>query len=445
MPRDPALDSTFTLLRQGYEFLSNKRRQLNADVFETRLLGQPVIAMSGQEAANLFYDPTRFDRTGAAPSPVQHPLTGEAGVFCLDSFEHERRKAIFLRLMTELRLRDLLAMAEAEWQSAIYRWQKRDRIVLHHAVQEILCRTICLWCGVTLPESDVHERTTQLATMFDGAGALGPRHWAARRARKEAEQWMVGLVARVRAGEVATSSDTALHAFALARDESGRLLDERLAAVELLNILRPSVAISVYVTFAALALHQHAEYQERLRQGGPQLLEAFVREVRRYYPFSPFVAAKVKESFEWKGLVFPQGRRTLLDIYGTNHDARLFEDPYSFRPERFGGGNIGPYGVVPQRGGEHLEHHPCAGEWLTLALMRVSVETLVRDVVYRVPQQDLRVDLSRVPALPHSGFIIEQVRFSPRDSAPDSQDADGALEIDPPMRTAASNGSVVPL
>ncbi|MGC4070427.1 MAG: cytochrome P450 [Polyangiaceae bacterium] len=375
---------------------------------------------------------------------MQKTLTGEGGVQGLDGLEHKQRKAIFMRLMSEPRIQNLVSMASAEWQSAIYRWQQRDRVVFHDAVQEILCRTICLWAGVPLPEAEVHERTVTLVDMFDGAGALGPRHWAARRARKEAERWITGLVDRVRAGELATNADTALHAFSLARDADGNLLDPRIAAVEILNILRPTVAISVYVTFSALALHEHPEYQERLRRGDPELLDAFVQEVRRFYPFFPFMVAKVKESFEWNGILFPQGRRTMLDIYGTNHDARLFENPYRFRPERFCGKAIDPYGFIPQGGGGYHEHHRCAGEWLTLALMRVSVETLVRDVIYRVPTQDLRVDLSRIPALPHSHFVIEHVRFSPKESGSDSKDSDGLVEIEPPLRTATSNDSVTP-
>jgi fatty-acid peroxygenase len=445
MPRDPALDSTITLLRQGYEFLSNKRRQLNADVFEIRLLGQSVIAMSGQEAAALFYDPARFERSGAAPTRLKKTLTGEGGMPSPDGLEHQQRKGIFMRLMTEPRMQDLIDIARAEWESAIYRWQQRAHVVLHDSVQEILCRTICLWAGVPLPETDVHERTLSLASMFDGAAALGPRHWAARRARKEAELWMMKLVERVRAGELATSPDTALHAFALARNVSGRLLEPGIAAIEILNVLRPTVAISAYVTFAALALHEHPEYRDRLRQGDPKLLDAFAQEVRRFYPFFPFMVAKVKERFEWNGIVFPEGRRTMLDIYGTNHDARLFDDPYRFRPERFCGKAIDPYAFIPQGGGEPHEHHRCAGEWLTLALMRVSVETLIRDVLYRVPPQDLRVDLSRIPALPQSRFIIEHVRFSPKEASAESIPPDALDEIEPPLRTATSNVSVSPL
>src|SRR3712207_8802226 len=52
----------------------------------------------------------------------------------------------------------------------------------------------------------------------------------------------------------------------------------------------------------------------------------FVQEVRRYYPFFPFIVALAREDFDWKGYHFEKGTLTVLDLYGTNHDARLWEE-----------------------------------------------------------------------------------------------------------------------
>jgi hypothetical protein len=51
-------------------------------------------------------------------------------------------------------------------------------------------------------------------------------------------------------------------------DADGRELDARTAGVELLNVLRPTVAVARYVTFAALALHDHPEWRSRLAPAG---------------------------------------------------------------------------------------------------------------------------------------------------------------------------------
>nr|WP_281429914.1 cytochrome P450 [Sulfitobacter faviae] len=56
---------------------------------------------------------------------------------------------------------------------------------------------------------------------------------------------------------------------------------------------------------------------------------------RRLYPFFPAVAARVKSDFEWRGHRFPKGYRVLLDLYGTNTDARSWDAPQEFRPSGF--------------------------------------------------------------------------------------------------------------
>ena len=49
----------------------------------------------------------------------------------------------------------------------------------------------------------------------------------------------------------------ALEVVAWHRELDSKFLDEQTAAVELLNIVRPAVAVAWFVSFAALALHQH--------------------------------------------------------------------------------------------------------------------------------------------------------------------------------------------
>lgn len=410
MPRVAELDSTWCLLREGYTFLPNRQQALQSDVFELRLLGKRTIALTGAAAAALFYDENHFIRRKALPLRVRRTLTGMGAVQGLDGTAHRQRKALFMQLVDETQLRRLVVHAQEEWQSATEQWQTQERVVLHDEAQEILARAVCRWAGMPLREREVKRRVGQLSALFDGAGAVGPRHWRARRARKQTERWIAGIVERVRDGKLQPKEYTALHVFANATDEAGQRLKSRVAAVEILNVLRPTVAISVYVTFAALALHQHPEYRERLASGNSAELERFVHEVRRFYPFFPMVAARVREDFEWRGYHFERGTQTLLDLYGTNRDPRIWQDPGAFRPDRFRDWTQSPYTFIPQGGGHHAAHHRCAGEWVTIELLKLAVHTLCAKLTYDVPAQDLRVPLNRIPTFPKSGFVIERVR-----------------------------------
>jgi fatty-acid peroxygenase len=98
----------------------------------------------------------------------------------------------------------------------------------------------------------------------------------------------------------------------------------------------------------------------------------------------------------------------LLDLYGTNHDERLWPEPGRFRPERFRDWAGDPYTLIPQGGGAYETGHRCPGEWLTMGLIREAIRLLSR-TRYEVPDQDLSISLRKMPALPASGFVIANV------------------------------------
>jgi fatty-acid peroxygenase len=412
IPRDKSLDSTLALLLEGNQFISNRSRRYHTRIFQTRLLLQPFICMVGAEAARVFYDNERFMRRGATPTRLQKTLFGQGGVQGLDGDVHRRRKQMFMSLMTPEHIRQLADLTRNQWRTYSAVWETMDRIVLFYEVQEIFCRAVCAWSGVPLDAGEVTQRTREFGAMIDSAGGAGPRHWQGRRARASAERWIGELIEQVRAHTLHPDPASALHVIATYRDENGELLPSRVAAVELINVLRPTVAVARFVIFAAVALHQHPEEREKVQNGTDADIEQFVQEVRRFYPFFPFVAARVRQAFDWHGYHFPKGRRVLLDLYGTNHDPQVWEQPDEFRPERFRHWDGSRFNFIPQGGGDYYQGHRCPGEWITIELMKVALRFLTTSITYDVPPQDLRISLSRMPTIPRSHFVISNVRRS---------------------------------
>ncbi|HBG5343054.1 TPA: hypothetical protein KQG29_000385 [Clostridioides difficile] len=80
IPYDEGLDNTLNLLQEGYLFIKNRVSKYQSDIFETRLLGQKVICMTGEEAAKIFYDSELFYRNGATPKRVQKTLFGVGAI-----------------------------------------------------------------------------------------------------------------------------------------------------------------------------------------------------------------------------------------------------------------------------------------------------------------------------------------------------------------------------
>ena len=408
-PRARALDSSLRLLRDPYGYIAQLARGAGSDVVEARILGQRTLCLVGQEAAELFYDPQLFRRAGAAPLPVQLTLFGRKGVQTLDDAEHRRRKALFLSItMDSDGVRELADAVTRGWLDRARAWQDADEVELYPELVRLLTRHACAWAGVPLPEDEVDRRAAQLSALFDEAAAPGLGHARSLLARRAANRWATGLVEDVRSGATMADESTALHAVAHHRGGDGELLPAATAAVELLNVLRPTVAVAVYLVLVAQALEEHPEWRTRLRRSADHD-DAFVQEVRRHYPFFPTAVARTRRDFVWRGHRFPRGRRVLLDLYATNHDERAWDEPHVFRPERFLGAAPGPYAFVPQGGGDPYVHHRCPGERITAALMHVGVEVLARRLEHEVVTSPL--DRSRAPALPSDGLRLRAVRL----------------------------------
>lgn len=410
VPSDKTLDNSLALLLEGYQFIQNRCRRYKSDIFQTRLLGEKVICMSGEEAAKVFYDTERFQRKGAAPKRVQKTLFGENAVQAMDGEAHKQRKLLFMSLMTPERQKSLTDLMFEEWQKGAVRWESIDKVVLFDETQEMLCRAACEWSGVPLKEEEVAQRANDFGEMVDAFGAAGPRHWRGRLARARAEKWIREVIENVRSGMLNVPEHTAVYKMAFQQDLDGKPMDTQMAAVELINVLRPIVAIATYITFSALVLHDHPEYREKLQSDDENMNQWFVQEVRRFYPFGPFLGARVRQDFTWKQCHFHKGQLVLLDIYGTNHDPRLWDKPDDFRPERFKDWQGSPFDFIPQGGGDHVKGHRCAGEWVTIEIMKASIAFLVNQIDYKVPSQDLSYSLVRMPTLPNSRFVISHVK-----------------------------------
>lgn len=410
IPRDPSPESSLALLQEGYTFMANRRRSLGADTFTTRLMLRNATCITGQEAAEFFYSGERFTRRGAMPPTTLRLLQDKGSVQQLDGDAFRHRKQMFMSVMTEASIESLGDAVTARWLERLAHWPDQEAVVLHDDVQDILCRAVCDWAGIPLAAPSARRRVHELGAMLEGAGSVGPKLLKGLALRARNRLWARSVIERIRRGHPLVPGGSPAHVIAWHRDLDGRLLAPKIAAIELINLLRPTVAVARFVTFAALALHDYPHERRKLLDGDDKTLERFVQEVRRFYPFFPFMGGRARTSLIWRGQQMDRGTWVLLDAYGTNHDERIWNDPEIFRPDRFREWNGSAYNFIPQGGGDFWYDHRCPGEWATIAILKRAVHLMIKAMSYDVPPQDLGIDLSRMPALPASGFLIRNVR-----------------------------------
>ncbi|MFE9773202.1 cytochrome P450 [Streptomyces sp. NPDC005931] len=406
----PLIDRTLSLLVEGYAWLPNRMRESSGSVIRTRLLGRPALALRGPEAVRFFYDEANVHRHGAIPGPVLSTLFGHEAVHTLDGVAHRTRKGLFLPLLAPDRIAGLVEQVTTVWDDAVPAWGRRDAVVLFDEAATVLATGVHRWAGVGLDDAEAGPVARDMIAMVDGFATAGPRHLRARRARARQEERLARLVRDVRAGAATAPAHSVLDLVCRHRDADGAPLDDGTAAVELLNVLRPTTAVSWFVAFAAHAMHRHPEHRARLRDGDTAFTAAFVHEVRRFYPFVPFLGGLAARDLFWRGEWVPAGGLVVLDVYGQNHDEALWGDPYAFRPQRFLNRPVERDELIPQGGGEPRTGHRCPGEGITIGLLEALAVRLAR-LEYTVPEQDLTIPLHRVPTRPRSGVVVSGVRM----------------------------------
>jgi fatty-acid peroxygenase len=407
--RGPQWDDTLGLALNGYAWLPALWRRGGGVAVHTRVMGQRAVALRGPDAVRFFYDERHVRRRTAIPEPVQGTLFGHGGIHTLDGARHRQRKAMFMSLLTGRdRVADLVDRVAVGWDEAVGSWTEQRRVVLFDEASRVIARGVCDWAGVPLDKAEVASAARDLTALVDGFATLGPRHWRARRARGRREDWLATLVQQLRSGTAVAPPGSALEVVSRQPDSDGELLDPKCAAVELLNVIRPTVAVAWFVAFTGHALHRWPEHRTRLREGDSAYAVAFAHEVRRFYPFAPFVGGRAVTDLTWRGEPIPTGALVLLDLFGQNHDAALWPQPYRFDPQRFLGRIPDPDELIPQGGGDPGTGHRCPGEDVTVALLAGFATWLAR-LSYQVPEQDMTISLRRIPALPRSRFLIDPV------------------------------------
>jgi fatty-acid peroxygenase len=397
-------EQSLRLLLEGYPYGLRRFERFRSDTFATRLAGQRVLFLRGAEAARFFYEGGRFDRTASLPPTVLRSLQDVGSVQTLAGPQHRARKALFLDVLDESERARMVDTFRDQWRQALPAWCAAGRIVLHVEVADVLTRTVCEWAGIPLTDREARSRTGEFLAMIDGAGSFGPRNWWGLLRRSRTERW-----ARDVLKGVAPDSETVVGRLRQHRDADGSTLDLETAGVELLNLLRPTVAVGRFIVFAALALHRHPKWERAFREGDYSDLREFVQEVRRCAPFFPLVGGRATQDLQWHGSSVPLRSWVMLDIFATNRDDRLWADPMRFIPERHRDTSLHTNALIAQGAGDYADGHRCPGEPATIDLLQEAVRLMTSEMAYRVPLQDLGIDVRRFPTLPASGFELTDI------------------------------------
>ena len=177
-------------------------------------------------------------------------------------------------------------------------------------------------------------------------------------------------------------------------EESGAQMSDRQLRDEMMTLfLAGHETTATALTWTWYLLSQHPEIEERLQGELHQVLrgrtptaadltnlpytEMVVREAMRLYPPAPGLAREPIEDVKIGGYNVPKGSLVTINTYALQRDARFFDEPERFNPERFAGGweeRIPRYAYLPFGGGPRV----CIGNGFAMMEARLILATVAQ-------------------------------------------------------------------
>jgi cytochrome P450 family 135 len=369
--------------------------------------GMKLVVVSGPEAVKtVFTAPPDVAPSAAGNSPVR-PVMGPSSVIVLTGAEHMRQRKLLLPPFHGERMReyeqtivDATRKDMATWPlGRPMRLQERTRAI----TLEVILRAVF---GVEA------ERMDALRTAIgDLLAPMQPWRMVLFALRTPSVERPPGAIGRAldrldaviydeltkrRAQQDLAERTDILSLLLQARDEHGEAMTDGELRDELVTLLlagHETTATSVAWAVERLVRHPHklarlvAEIDAVDATGEERYMNAVIAETLRVRPVVPIVARMLTQQLDVDGYALPQGTRVTPSIYLTNRNARVYDDPQSFRPERFEHSAPETFAWIPFGGGIRR----CIGASFAQLEMKLMLRTMLRELTPGVPDERARL------------------------------------------------------
>jgi cytochrome P450 family 135 len=364
--------------------------------------GMQLVVVSGPEAVKtVFTAPPHVAPSAAGNSPVR-PVMGPRSVIVLTGAEHMRQRKLLLPPFHGERMREYAQTIVQATRADMAGWPLERAMRLQERTRAITLEVIL--------RAVFGVEAERMAPLRDAIGdLLAPMQpwrmvlFALRRPSVQRPPGAIGRaldrldaviydeLAKRRAQEDLSQRTDILSLLMQARDEDGEPMTDGELRDELVTLLlagHETTATSVAWAIERLVRHPDkltrlvAEIDAGDDGGAESYMTAVVNETLRVRPVVPIVARMLTQELEVDGYALAAGTRVTPSIYLTNRNARVYEQPAEFRPERFAQGGPETFAWIPFGGGIRR----CIGASFAQLEMRLMLATMLRELHPSLPR-----------------------------------------------------------
>jgi cytochrome P450 len=420
--RAPALVNGFRYARDPLGFFDGLRRRYG-DIFSLSFPGFHHIVYVAEPGLvkELFTgDPSEL-HAGEANATILEPAVGLNSVLTLDEGPHMRQRKLLLAPFHGRAIEHYRDVMRASAQRDMETWPVGERFALRDHTQRITLDVILRAVYGFGEDDDLEEahrivgefaRRSQVIVLpkwlWRSFGRWSP--WAKFiHARKELDRIVYEAIAARRAANDVDERDDVLSLLMRARDEDGNEPTDRELRDELVTVVGAGhETTATALAWAMERLLRHPDVLARLRDslldGDDGYLDAVIKETLRVRPILVDVARKAKVPLSIGGCELPEGTFVLASIAALHFREDLYEDPWSYRPERWlNGGAPDSYAWIPFGGGVRR----CLGAAFAHEEMRIVLREIVLRADLRAAEAgDERVRMRNITLAPEHGARV---------------------------------------
>jgi cytochrome P450 len=367
-------------------------RERYGDMFTVRIAqeGTWVLLADPDHVKQVFTGDPGVFHAGEA-NTILLPLVGDHSVLLLDDAAHMQQRKLLLPPFHGKRMARYGELMRDVAVSEIESWPKRQAFRLQPRMQALTLEVIIqAVLGVRDPARLEEVRTTLrtlLTDVMSPASAalialLGPRRFRrlpmVRKGLAPTDRVLYEEIARRRADPDLAEREDILSLLLQAHHEDGRPMSDVELRDELVTLLvagHETTATALSWALERLVRHpaRLARLRDEVRAGDETYLDAVVKETLRLRPILPLVVRMLTEPVEIGDYLLPTGTRVAPCIYLVHRREDVYDEPHSFRPERFLEQPAGTYTWIPFGGGVRR----CLGASFAMFEMNQVLSTLV--------------------------------------------------------------------